>query len=556
MALPVVFNNRTVIEPGVYARLRGAVQRPINTASFGNLLWIDTGNYMSDFAYGSGVNGEISQNQIYQFSNVEDLKTAFAGGILWDLATYLFKPSSDVRVPGVNNIYYVRAATTTAATASYTFTGGGSNGGTVTFEAKVEGVPGNGAANGPGTPALLTRGFEVQMIEGDIPGQNFKLRFYRGSWRGQDNTVTPFEYVDDVAEADVTTKELIYETRSFNNVTQLYNSLYTDSAFLTWFTVAATPAGSGAVDAADLTANSARVLFAGGTQTFGTTDLDDVLELVKELDYTFVMFDRAGAVDASITSIWNHLENEALYEKFMVVGGGENKDDFNDSTDTATPSHSVQMAEYFDSQKVFVVHSNIKAPTISGNRVREYSSLYHAAMVCGRMAGLEPQIPVTHLEIAVSGVVHEMLQSERETAIQAGVLHLREVSQLGLVINQDINTKQQNEQYVYSDGTSPHGSIGRISSALNKSIAQNLQINFIAGQNINTASPEDIKAYVEAFLIDSTATATADNLILSFQNVVVNLVGSDYKIDYAFVPNGPINRIFVTGFVLPVNITA
>ena len=558
MAKPIIFNNRVVIEPGVYAQLKGAVQKPIEGVSFGNLLWIDTGNLTPEWGFGAGVNGEINQNKIYQFTNVRDFKDAVGGGIPWDLMTYMFKPSADVRVSGIDSLFYIRAATTTAASASYTFTGGGSNGGTILFKSKVEGIAGNGVANGPGATPLLTRGFEAIMVAGTIDTSKFKFQFYRGAWRGQDTTVTPNEYIDGLAESAVSRKDLILETIEFDNLNDFVTWATNDSTFQTWFDFTSTiPGGSdGSVDNADLVANSTRKLFTGGTQTFGAQDLVDALSAVSELDYTFVMCDRNGQVDSTLVSIWEHIENTALYEKFLMIGGGANRDAFNDPSDTVNPSHSVQIAERFDSSKVYVAHSDFYGPTINGDRLRRYSSIYTAAMMAGRMLGLEPQVPVTWLDINVTRMEHDMSKQEREISIQNGVLHIRDVPQRGLVIGQDINTKQDNTQDIYVDGTSPHGSIMRISSALNKGIVQNIGNNFIAGQNVNTASPEDVKAYVQGYLISRTASATADNLIISFQNVTVTANGSDYKVSYAFTPNGPINRIFVTGFILPINISA
>lgn len=556
MARIVTFNNRTVFEPGVYARVLGAVEAPIEEASFGNLLFIDTGNHSDQYGYGAGVNGELSQNQVYQFNNANDFKNAVGGGLLWDLVTYLFKPSSDNRVRGISSLFYIRAATTVAPLVSFTFTGGGTNGGILAFNSKVEGIAGNGVASGANSS--LSRGFSALMVGGVLDTSKFKIQFKRGTYRGLDDTVTPNELYNGIAEGD-TEPEIILETPEFSNVQEVIDWANVNTEFGNWFSLDSTTgvAGTGVVDAADLTANATEKLFSGGTQTFATQDLTDALEAVTELDYTFVMCDRFGsdATASQISAIYSHIENNARFEKFLVVGGGRDADTFNDPTDTVTPDHSAQIAGFYDSSKVYVVHSDIFRANFNGSAARRYNVLYHAAMVAGRNAGLAPQVPTVWAELDLLYPVHELSRNERQIAIQSGVTHLRNVPQRGgFVINDDINTRQENSQDIYGDGTSPHGSIMRIISLLNKELILNLESNFIAGANVNVANPLDVKNYIERYLRDRTAAPNEDDLIISYQNVAVTLQGSDYTVSYAFVPNGPVKRFFVTGFLLPISL--
>lgn len=561
MAKIITFNGRQVIEPGAYAQVRGAVEKPIEGASFGNLLFVDTGTVGSAFSYGAGINGELENGQdaIYAFDDIETFQEAIGGGVVWDLAKWLFKPSRDSRVRGVSRIYYVRAATTTAATAAYTFTGGGANGGVVTFKTKVEGTGANGAATGLNSSVGV--GFGVKMEAGTLDTTKFTLKFYRGSYKGVDATVSPSVTIDGKAVGE-TEPDLIVQTAEFSTVQELLAWCNGSALFEKWFTISATVAGTGVVDDDDLTANAALLLFSGATQSFDGDDVDEVIANITELDYTFLMtdiyYDQGGGVTGTtMTKFWSHINSEAEFEKFLIAPAGRDADSFNDPNDVASIEHSIQVAGYYNSARVHVIHGDIKRPNFDNQVLRTYSVLYHAAMVCGRMAGVAPQIPVTWLDIDVTSVVHNMKKSERELAIQRGVMHLRYVQERGgWVIGKDINSKQDNSQDIYQDGTSPHGSIMRISSLLNKQLVQNIRALFIAGQNANTSSPEDIKSYIETYLESITAQSTADNLILNYQNVQVLLTGADYNISYSFTPNGPIDRVFITGFMLPISLGA
>jgi hypothetical protein len=301
-------------------------------------------------------------------------------------------------------------------------------------------------------------------------------------------------------------------------------------------------------------------LFAGGTQTYSTTHLDTVLENITELDYTFVMTDRYGTTvtDAYCQKIVNHIKSNSDYEQFFFAPAGLDKDTADDPLDVSNPQHSVQVAQYYNTPRVYTVHGDVwrKSP-ISGQTNYRYNVLWNAALMCGRMAGVPPQVPVVWLDIDIEGVIHDPLKKERERFIQTGVMHLRNVPDVGgFVIADDINTMQNNIQDVYPDGTSPQGSIMRIASSLNKGAIQGIRRTFIAGRNVNTSSPVDIKAWMENYLQQNVASPQADDLILTFKNVTVTLTGSDYYINYAFTPNGPVKRFFITGFMLPVSLTA
>jgi hypothetical protein len=176
-------------------------------------------------------------------------------------------------------------------------------------------------------------------------------------------------------------------------------------------------------------------------------------------------------------------------------------------------------------------------------------------MVCGRLGGLLPQTSITFKGLRARTWRHQLTKAERETALQAGVLHNRFVPNLGYVVNQGINSLQKNTMMVNPDGSSAEISIMRIAEQLNKELVLNMRPIFV-GQNLNTASPADVKAFVEGYLSNKTATKLQDNLIISFEKVVVTQTQDYYQVTYNFVPNSPLNKIFVTGFIIDANLSA
>lgn len=547
----VIFNGKKVIEPGAYSRVIGGETNPPDQVSFGKVLLIDNGSN-PNYGWGAGIKGagENGMNAVYEFTTIEDFRNALGGGIFWQAAKWLFKPSKDSRIKGVDGIYYVRAATTTQSTGTYTFTGGGANGGVFGVKTKVEGAAANGKLVS-GSTTDLSSGFAMKMVAGTVDTARFKIQFLRGTFRGLDHNNIPF---DNITEAVAGKQpDLLIESVEFDNVDQLFAWAKTDETFQSYFTLSTeTKTGTGAVVAADLTANTAIKLFAGATTTYGATDYLDVFKNIDELDYTYTLSDKFedNATHAFNALMQSHIEVDSEFQRILVIGGGK------DSTKFTQTGGSIPIAQTLNSELTHVVHSRVygtDANVVGGKR--EYSSFVHAAAYLGLIAGNEPQVPATFKGLDFTDVVHRLDKTQRAQALQAGVIHQRFVANLGMVVNQDVNTLQKNTYDIYEDGTSPHGSIMRIAVIINREITYELREKFV-GQNANTASPADVKAAVEAHLNRQVALKTDDNKILTYKNVKVNLKGSDYKISFGFTPNGPVNRLFITGLMFNVDVSA
>jgi len=73
---------------------------------------------------------------------------------------------------------------------------------------------------------------------------------------------------------------------------------------------------------------------------------------------------------------------------------------------------------------------------------------------------------------------------------------------------------------------------------------------------LNTLAPIDVKQWLDGYLTTKTATDNDDNLIISFENITVVQQQDAYKITYGFTPNGPVNKLLFTGFILDSNLSA
>ena len=398
----------------------------------------------------------------------------------------------------------------------------------------------------------LATGYGALMLQGENDPTKFMIEFYEGTYRGLSMAGNEISGLT----TSQSSPNLIATSLEFDNIDELIQWCKTDFAFSARFELDSDSwqiNGTGAVDSVDLATYSNPNLAQNGATDYAADDLDATLEAIKELDNTFFLADRWGADAAGTqnTKIWNHIQNDAEMNKFMIVGGGKDITKFQGS-----PDSSIDVAKYYDSSDVTVVHSGVKRPIIgNGVGLEKLDAIYHAANVVGRLGGLEPQTPITFKNLIWTDFIHPLGQKEREKALQGGVLHNRFVPGIGNVVNQGINSLQRNTQLINPDGTSFEISVMRIAAQLNKELILNMRPLFI-GNNIGTITPADVKSFVESYLISRTATDSTDNLIINFKNVTVRLIQDYYDVKYGYVPNGPINKIFVTGFMLDANLSA
>ena len=399
--------------------------------------------------------------------------------------------------------------------------------------------------------ALTAIGYSTKMMPGIDDPAKFMIEFYEGTYRGKT------EAGNDIVGLTATQSipNLVATSVEFDNIDDLISWAKVDFILAKRFILNENwkVIGTGAVSTNDLTNYSGLNLAINGATSYGAVDLDRVLADIRELDNTFFLCDRWGddAMSAQNLKILDHIKNNAEMDKFMIVGGGIDETKFEDGI----VNSSISIAKFYNDVRVYVVHSGNKRANVIGGGFEKLHSFYHTANVIGRIGGVEPQTPLTFKSIKTKNFNHILGLRERERALQAGVIHNRFVPGIGNVINQAINTLQRNTQLINPDGTSFEISIMRIAAQLNKELILNMRPLFV-GNNVGSATPADVKTFVEGYLLSKTATTAKDNLILSSKNVSVRLIEDYYDIKYGFVPNGPINKLFITGFMLDNNLSA
>lgn len=537
MATSFNFGNKLKKIPGSYSRIESGVKNPPIGLDFGALLVIDTGE--ENWGGGAGINGEFStdKDSIQTFDNIQSFREHVKGGLWWDLALPLFRPSS-LGINGVSSITFVRAATTIAAKLELTFTGGDTDGGTVELACKDEGVVGNGILDG----TKIARGFSVKMVAGSKP-DTYRLRFFQGTFRGLDYAGDP---IGGISQAQ-SQEKILFETENFDNVNQITEILENNREFNRHFhIVEIEAAGDGSIDSGDLTANTAHQLFSGGTSTYSNQNLEQALEAVKDLTIDFILCDKYGseALDANNQAIIESVVQDFNPKPCVYVAGENNAEDFEDS---------LAYAESFDSQFVSVVHGGIRTTKRTGG-IKNSPSIYLAAYILGREAGLEPQVPLTFKGINIQGLTHQLNKEEKELALDAGVLTVVD-SFNSFDVLKGINTLQNNRFLLNEDGTTHSKQLRRIIRQINKELvilSREQLLKQPDGVNRNTLSEQDLKNWVETYLLSITATETDDNLILGFQDVSVERNQDAYFVSYGIEVNTEVSFLFFTGTIITI----
>lgn len=552
MPTQIVFNGKNRILPGVYTEIKSGIQNPPRTASYGKLCMIDTGVFGATFGGGAGINGTLEKgaDAIYTLSTLREFRSFVKGGLAWLLGLPLFFPDGFSSI-GVTEVQYIRACTTAPAELTFNFgdadTSGEDSsvdGGSITVQSRIEGVIGNGQLEG----INLYKGIAAVMRAGENDTNKFIIDFYLGTYKGEDDDGDPY---DGISKAD-SVPELLVSSIEVRTMAELVAWMQSDSTFNYYFYMSSSSTlGSGVIDATDLANYSSYTVFSGGTESYSASDLNAVLDYITENDYSFVLCDGYGdnAMNANNGLIVAHVVSEAKYEKFVVIGGGKNSLKFTQT------NGSIPIAQFYDSDRVVVVHSGVKIPSnISGTGYKEYDSIYHAAAVAGRICGLPPQVPVTFKGLNIFGVLHPLKQKEQELCLLEGVLCTAYHQEVGrFVVVQGVNSLQRNTYLINEDASSFSIQVKRIIAQANKTLTINARqtlFNTETGANRYTLSKQVVKDWAKRQLKALTVTTTDDNLFLTFRNVEVETSEDNIYLRYSAVPNSEVNKLLITGVLL------
>lgn len=533
MATNYVFNGKVVKLPGAYSTIKSITPSAIQSNSYGRVLIINTDPGLS---FGGSINGELTKglNALYRFRTLNEARSFLRSGYLWNLAEGLFKPSRSEGVFGCSDLYFINALTTKAPTISLT----ANTTEVLTIKVKDEGTTSNAVVE----LGRLISGYYLQISTGVKDPLKYTISVYRGSYKGE----SPDKYAWDGVSKSDTNEELIFQSPEITTTSEFVQWSSSNSNFSDGFEV--TKHTETNISALKVTTP---VLATGGTATYTAADLTTTLETLQDLDFN-ILFSLKKEGDQTADTINAKLQyfvqSATSSPKFLVIPGKSTgmSSDLTDNFNTA---------KSYNSQRVWLVHGIPQVKTsFTPNGYRTLDTLYMAALMVGRISGLQPQIPPTFKDLNIVGLQIPLTTYQREDCLDKGVLTAVYDNELeSFVILRGVNTLQNNTSIQNQDGSSFSIQITRICSQINQDIILNAKKQIFGDQqgvNVSTVSEVSLADWVRIFLTSKVATSTQDNLILSFSDVNVERKGDSYWVSYKFRTNTEVAFIFFTGFAI------
>ena len=417
-------------------------------------------------------------------------------------------------------------------------------GGTFVVNLQDEGVIGNGVL----TTTHLDKGYAFTITAGTTDPAKFIFNIWQGAWKGDHTDGVAYDEVPKASSTPI----LVIQSPEFDNMQTLLDWANSDIGFGRKFKLgaASSATGGGIIISTDVTSYATYNVATGGTEVYAAGDLTNVFNSIVDLDYQFILSDVIIPTNYNVaptSSIISHILDPATeFIKTLIFAGGADEATFTTQT--------LVMGPLLNSNRVILVHGSVKKTSralASGFRV--WPALYHAAVVLGRICGLEPQVPITNKQISVEGLVHNLTKKEQERALDKGVIvTITDNYRGGFKVLQGVNTIQDNTVLFTAQGKSHSIQFERVTAQINRELVINSERDLLSqenGVNANTLSPGLLKTWTETYLANRVATPLVDNLLLSFRNVTVTRVDDNYMVTYGIVVNNEITKIFYTGYL-------
>lgn len=549
MATSHYFDGKTIKLPGAYSTIKAVASATFETASYSKCLIINTN---PDYAFGGNVKGKYTKqgDALYSFRTLEESRAFLKAGYPWLIAEALFRPSSLEDREGASQLYWINALETVSP-ATFKITAGTGN---LTIGIKDEcawanGVWKVGKEDDPNIAEDLQSGYAIEVAASTNsrkPG--FVVRVYQGDYKGlwsYDADSNPYgdNLPWDGVEAIDARPDLVFESPAFIKLADFVEWAQRNDVFNAGFVIE-----EGWTDG-DLEAQLS--LASGAEAVYSADELQDVFDIIRKGDYSVILGLQKNNVEGApeiYSEIQNFCQSIAKYKKYLVVPGQATKsvNDFDANLDAAAG---------YNSERVWLIQDAVrKSASYAPLKYRTFDTVYTAALVAGRILGLEPQIPGTFKEVDIDGIDIPLTDIQQEDALDAGLLCLHWDDELELyVITRAINTLQNNIALQNPDGSTFSIQISRICTQLNTDLVINAKKEIWGnnvGANLFTVSAEYLKGWVETFLQSKVAKLNQDNLIISYSDVAVNREGDAYYVTYQFQTNTEIAFAFFTGFAI------
>ena len=289
-----------------------------------------------------------------------------------------------------------------------------------------------------------------------------------------------------------------------------------------------------------ITDTSGYELLTGGTEgSMDTTAIANSLELIEEENCQIIWIDSDMAAQHAMVDA--HCRNDAQNERMAFFGGSSQSSKSDAITDVSSA------ANVLNSARSVLVACGIKDFTADGSGVEDLPPKYLAAKMAGLTAGLKVYEPLTHKVFSCVSLQYDFTKSEREELINAGVLAPRYYEGMGFIVNQGINTLQNNlNLWDASTNLSPEISLMRSADQVNKELRVSAEKHFVGGTV--GVGRDTILGFATSFLMDkeregiiAANDSDPDNKLPAWGNVSATRLSDGWHVKYSVRFNNPFN---------------
>lgn len=282
----------------------------------------------------------------------------------------------------------------------------------------------------------------------------------------------------------------------------------------------------------------------GGTAPEKTTaDVTAALTLIEEENIQVIWINSETAADYALVDA--HCRNDAQNERIAFFGGASQ------STKSAAITDVLDNAKTLNSARSVLVACGIDEFKEDGSGVEALSPKFFAAKMAGLAAGLSVQEPLTHKVFSCQGLQYDFSKSERKQLINGGVLAPRFYEGVGYIVNQGVNTLQNNMSlWDASTNSSPEISLMRSSDQIVKELRVAADKTFIGGTV--GIGRNAITGFVESFLKDKEREgiiagndSDPDNPLPAWENVVAARLDDGWHAKFSVRFNNPFNFFLI-----------
>ena len=280
-------------------------------------------------------------------------------------------------------------------------------------------------------------------------------------------------------------------------------------------------------------------LASGSEGTMTTQAITDALELIEEENCQIVWIDSETAAHHALVD--GHCRNDAQNERMAFFGSTSQSTKASAITDVESAANTLNSA------RSVMVACGIKDFKEDGSGTEALSPKYFASKMAGLTAGLAVYEPLTHKVFSCVSLQYYFTQAERESLINAGVLAPRFYNGLGFIVNQGVNTLQNNlNLWDASTSLSPEISLMRSADQVNKELRVAADKQYIGGTV--GVGRDTIIGFVSSYLKDKEREGVIaandgdpDNILPAWQDISASRLSDGWHVKYSVRFNNPFN---------------